>query len=100
MPVDLIAQFECRRGRRAAVLQLLADYAGLVTRSAGTLRFEVYTEESNLDRVLVIERYVDGTAFQAHLADPANGQFNRELGPLIVGGGSQLTLLSAVGAEA
>jgi len=43
--------------------------------------------------VVVIERYADEVAFTAHLEDPENARVNRQLAPLIEGGGTDLTFL-------
>jgi quinol monooxygenase YgiN len=43
--------------------------------------------------MIVVERYVSAEAFAAHLADPANAEFNAKLGEILGGGGSTLQLL-------
>lgn len=96
MAVDLIATFECVAGERAQVAALISDYARHVNDSPGTVRFDVYTQRDNPNQFVVIERYVDEAAFQAHLADPANGSFNAKLGPLIAGDASELTFLTRI----
>jgi quinol monooxygenase YgiN len=96
MAIDLVARFECLVGARDAALELLSDYARHVLASAGTQRFEIYTEREGPERIVVIERYTDEASFRAHLADPANGRFNNRLAPLIAGGASELTRLESV----
>lgn len=93
MPLDLIARFDCLTGAREAVMDLLTGYAAEVLVAPGVERFEFYTERARPDAVVVLERYTDAAAFQAHLDDPANARFNRELAPLVAAGGSRLTFL-------
>ncbi len=96
MAVDLIATFECVAGERTQVAALISDYARHVNASPGTVRFDVYTQRENPNQFVVIERYADEAAFQAHLADPANDSFNAKLGPLITGDASELTFLTRI----
>jgi len=41
----------------------------------------------------VVERYASEEAFEAHLADPANAEFNAKLTSILGGGGSTLQML-------
>lgn len=94
MSVDLIARFECRSGERETTISLIAAYAEVVRRTAGTLRFEVYTDDAQPDSFIVIERYADRAAFEAHVNDPENARFNSLLTPLITSPTSELTFLT------
>lgn len=94
MSVDLIARFQCRRGEREATASLIAAYAEVVRRTAGTLRFEVYTDAAQPESFIVVERYADQAAFEAHVSDPENARFNGLLTPLITSPTSQLTFLT------
>jgi len=44
----------------------------------------------------VFETYRDRAAFDAHVGSAHSVEFNRRLGPLVEGGASRLTWLSAV----
>lgn len=85
-PVELIATIPVRLGCAEEVLRLLVAYGEHVRSAAGTKRFEVFTDRDDPLTLVVIERYVDETAFQAHLDDPANADFNAAIAPLTQGG--------------
>ena len=57
---------------------------------------EAYLDQGN-GAMVVVERYVDADAFEAHLANPANGVFNAKLAQLLGGGGSSLQMLAPLG---
>lgn len=91
-PVDLIAAIPSRPGMGSQVLALLQEYARHVNADPGSARFEVYADRDDPDRIVVIERYHDDSAFAAHLADPENAVLNGKLADLTLGG-SQLQFL-------
>ncbi len=91
--VNLIAQIPSRPGRGPEVLALLQAYAVHVNADPGCDRFEVYLDREDGDQVVVIERYRDDAAVEAHLADPENGVLNAKLAELTLGG-SQLQFLA------
>lgn len=94
--VNLIATFRASSGNSQNVSKLICDYAAIVRQEPGCLLFEVYTDRDDLHQFVVVERYVDEEAFQAHLAGRAGHQFNAELTPLVEGGGSVLQFLNPV----
>lgn len=86
--VDLIATIRANPGKGSAVRQLLDGYAVHCMRMPGTERFEVYTDRDDRDVIMVVERYVDDSAFANHLADPENGVLNGSLAALTPEGSS------------
>ncbi|GAA2238684.1 antibiotic biosynthesis monooxygenase [Herbiconiux moechotypicola] len=84
-PVDLIARIRAGRGHEESVAGLLAEYGQHVSRSPGTLRFEVYRDADDSSRFVVLERYADQAAFEHHLADPANAEFNGAIAGMVTG---------------
>lgn len=93
-PVSLYAEFEALRGVRDRVAELLAGYARQVRQEAGNLVFEAHRLREGPNHFFVFERYADQASFDAHLAAEHCAAFNAELAPLVVGGGSELTLLA------
>jgi len=93
--VDLIARIETTAESFAPVVQLLRAYGDVVRAEPGNLRFELFAIDDPQRRltVVVIERYVDEAAFQAHLRAPENAEVNRALAAALGGGGSQLDML-------
>lgn len=94
--IDLIATIEVPPDRLAAASQLLVEYGEVVRAEPGNLRFETYTD-ADTGALVVVERYADAAAFQAHLTDPANATFNGRLGEVLGGGGSTLRMLELLG---
>lgn len=90
--VDLIATIPVPPELLPQASAMLLAYGELVRAEPGNLRFEAYLETS-ASALIVVERYADQTAFDAHLSDPANADFNARLGELLGGGGSSLQML-------
>lgn len=74
---------------------MLEEYGEVVRAEPGNQRFEVYTSAAEGRSVVVLERYASQAAFKAHLADPANAQFNDVLSELLGGVTSSLELLQS-----
>lgn len=89
--VDLIATIPVG-DQRDEVLALLRDYAQYVCVEPGMQRFEVYADDV-AQAIVIIERYESPEAFEAHLAHPANADFNAKLREVLNGGGSSLQML-------
>lgn len=94
--VNLIATIPVPPDLLAQASEMLLAYGDLVRSEPGNLRFEAYLERAT-GSMIVIERYADQAAFDAHLSDPANADFNTRLGELLAGGGSSLQLLQQLG---
>jgi quinol monooxygenase YgiN len=94
-PVILYAEFTARPDRREEVERLITGLADDVHQEPGNLEFTVYQRADDPCRFFVFERYVDQSAFEAHLSAPYGAVFNTALGDLIVEDGSQLSFLQA-----
>jgi quinol monooxygenase YgiN len=92
--VNLIATFRAKTGMAMTVRDLIVEYGGLVRDEPGNVFFEVYTNASDDAAFVIVERYVDQAAFDAHLFGEAGKEFNVALGDLIEGSGSELQFLS------
>jgi quinol monooxygenase YgiN len=90
--IDLIATIEVPPERLGAASALLLAYGEVVRSEPGNLRFEAYVDRAT-GAMVVVERYADQAAFDAHLTHPANAEFNARLGEVLGGGGSTLQLL-------
>jgi quinol monooxygenase YgiN len=91
--VNLVATLSAPPEAADRVTELLLEYARHVTTMDGVERFEVYADRDDPSNLVVLERYRDAAAFDAHLADPANGALNDKLSSLTAGG-SALTFLT------
>ncbi len=94
--IDLIATIPVGSDTFATARDMLLAYGRLVSAEPGNERFEVYSDAA-ASALIVVERYSSQQAFDAHLADPANADFNGRLGALLDGGGSSLQLLDRFG---
>jgi len=92
--INLVATFRAREGMADAVRALIVDYGHLVRAEPGNIFFEIYTDKDDPAAFVIIERYVDQAAFDAHLQAEVGKEFNRHLGPLIAGDGSELQFLT------
>ncbi|CAN5138855.1 hypothetical protein BH09ACT6_BH09ACT6_21550 [soil metagenome] len=92
----LYAEFTALPGREAEVAALIGRFAETVRREPGNLVFAAHTKCTAGSEFFVYEEYADEAAFQRHLETDSGAEFNRGLGPLVVGGRSALTFLSPV----
>jgi quinol monooxygenase YgiN len=91
--VNLVASLSAPPEATERVTELLLEYARHVTMMDGVERFEVYVDREDPGNLVVLERYRDAAAFDAHLADPENTALNEKLRNLTTGG-SVLTFLT------
>lgn len=94
-PVVLYAEFTAHADTLDEVERLITGLAQDVRQEPGNQEFTVYQRTEDPCRFLVFERYVDRSAFEAHLAAPYGAVFNAALGHLIVEDGSQLSFLQS-----
>jgi quinol monooxygenase YgiN len=90
--IDLIATIEVREDLLPEAAALLLDYGQGVRAEPGNLRFEAYQDRDS-GAMVVVERYASAEGFEAHLANPANAEFNAKLAAILGGGGSTLRML-------
>jgi quinol monooxygenase YgiN len=95
--VTLIATFRAIEGHASTVMSLISAYGDVVRHEEGNQVFEIYTDQEDSHSFVIVERYRDEAAFQAHLAGAEGKEFNTRLTPLVAGGGSTLQFLRAVG---
>lgn len=90
--VNLIATIPTTSEQLSKAAALLLEYQRVVREEPGNLRFELF-EAPDDSAIVVIERYASNEAFQAHLSNPANAEFNAQLAVVLDGGGSTLQML-------
>jgi quinol monooxygenase YgiN len=90
--IDLIATIDVRPDVLPVAAALLLEYGDTVREESGNLRFEAFHDRDN-GALVVVERYASQEAFEAHLAHPANAEFNAKLTAILGGGGSTLQML-------
>lgn len=91
--VNLVASLSAPAENAERVTELLLQYAHHVAMMDGVERFEAYADRDHADNLVVLERYRDAAAFDAHLADPENTALNDKLRNL-TNGSSVLTFLT------
>lgn len=92
-PVTLVATFRAHTGASDEVRRMITTYAQTVRAEPGCVFFDVFTHADDESAFVVYERYADRAAFDHHLATEAGQEFNRQLTPLVEGGGSELLFL-------
>ena len=93
MTVALYAQFTAATGNLAQVTDLIAAFAAEVRAEPGNLVFDPHTRADSPETIFVYEVYRDQQSFERHLASLHGHEFNRVLNPLVIGGGSELSML-------
>jgi quinol monooxygenase YgiN len=94
--VTLVARFRAKNGQDLTVSRLITKYGEAVRAEAGNIFFDIYTDREDSLAFVIIERYRDEAAFQAHLDGEKGKVFNQDLGPLVEGTGSELQFLRIV----
>ncbi len=90
--IDLIATIDVPPEVLPVAAALLLQYGDAVREEPGNLRFEAFHDRDK-GSLVVVERYASRDAFEAHLANPANAEFNAKLTAILGGGGSTLQML-------
>lgn len=93
--INLIATFRSREGEANTVKDLIVEYGKLVRQEPGNIFFEIYTDTKDANDFVIVERYKDQAAFEAHLSAEVGKVFNGNLQPLIEGAGSELQFLDS-----
>jgi quinol monooxygenase YgiN len=91
--INLIATFRAKDGHQGNVKDLIVEYGELVRKEPGNVFFEIYTDTEDSKDFVIVERYQDQAAFDAHLSAGVGKEFNLKLQPLIEGSGSELQFL-------
>ena len=97
--INLIATFRAKEDTFEQVRDLIVDYGESVRSEPGNVFFEIYSDANQPRDFVVVERYVNQDAFDAHLGTQLGKEFNKALGPLIEGDGSELQFLSRHGSR-
>lgn len=92
--VNLIATFRASFGNQSEVLRLIVEYGETVRKEPGNVFFEIYTDAGDEAAFVIVERYQNQAAFDAHLSTEVGAAFNTALTPLIEGSGSELEFLT------
>jgi quinol monooxygenase YgiN len=95
-PIDLIATIAVRPEVLPVAAALLLEYGEVVRAEPGNVRFEAYRDRDS-GSMVIIERYASAEAFEAHLSNPGNADFNTRLASILGGGGSTLQMLDPLG---
>lgn len=92
--INLIATFRAKDGHFEDVRALIVGYGDFVRQEPGNVFFEIYSDFEDTHEFVIVERYRDQEAFDAHLGTREGQLFNESLTPLIEGSGSQLQFLT------
>lgn len=68
--VAVVAKIGVKEGKADELVQLLKDILPSVKKEDGTLYYTVNRDRTNPNLVVVIEKYKDDAAFQAHSSTP------------------------------
>ncbi len=83
--VGLIAKLKIKEGKMEEVIQLFKELIPYVRKEEGTLSYTLNRDGAHPDLLIVMERYRDMAALQAHSASPQFADFVVKSGPLMDG---------------
>jgi quinol monooxygenase YgiN len=66
MPVRLVVTFNAAAGKGAELAKAFSERAALAMKENGCEQFEVFRSVSNPDKVVLLERWADQAALDAH----------------------------------
>lgn len=83
--VAVIAKIGVKEGKADELVQLLKGILPSVKKEQGTLYYTVNRDRSNPNLVVVVEKYKDDAAFQAHSSTPYLAELFGKAQPLVEG---------------
>ena len=93
MTRSMIARVTPKAGQDDRLKNLVEEMTRNVRAEADNIRFEAFAEDGG--DLVMLEEYEDDAAFEAHLSKPHTKQFNEALEKIALGGGAQVTELTA-----
>jgi len=93
--VALIAKMKIKEGKMDEATDLFRDLVPKVSTEEGTVGYAVCRDQKNPDLLVVVERYRDREAIQAHSATPHFKEFSSAIAPLL-GGKMELSVLEEI----
>lgn len=83
--VAVIAKIRVKEGKADELVRLLKDILPSVKQEEGTLYYTVNRDRTDPNLVVVVEKYRDDAAFQAHSSTPYLGELFAKAQPLVSG---------------
>ena len=93
--IALIAKMKIKKGKAENVIALFRELVPKVREEAGTLAYSICRDNNNPDMLVIVERYKDMAALQAHGATPHFKEFSKTLGQYL-DGKPELSILEEV----
>jgi quinol monooxygenase YgiN len=91
----VVAKIGVKEGKADELVQLLKDILPSVKKEEGTLYYTVNRDRTDPNVVVVIEKYKDDAAFQAHSTTPYLAELFGKAQPLVEGD-MELTMLDEI----
>ncbi len=83
--VALIAKMKIKEGKIDEATDLFRDLVPKVGKEEGTVGYAICRDKANPDLLVVVERYRDMEAIQAHSSTPHFKEFSKAVGALLDG---------------
>lgn len=83
--VALIAKMKIKEGKMGEATELFRELVPKVGEEEGTMAYAVCRDKAHPDLLVVVERYRDREAIQAHSSTPHFKEFSKALGALLDG---------------
>jgi len=92
----VVAKIKVKEGKADELVQLLKDILPSVKKEEGTLYYTVNRDRTDPNLVVVIEKYKDDEAFQAHSTTPYLAELFGKAQPLVEGD-MELSMMDEIG---
>jgi len=83
--VAIIAKMKIKEGKTDEAIDLFRNLVPEVGKEEGTLGYAICRDNANPDLLVVIERYRDMEAIQAHSSTPSFKEFSKAVGAFLDG---------------
>ena len=83
--VALIAKMKIKEGKMEEATELFRELVPKVAEEEGTVAYAVCRDKAHPDLLVVVERYRDREAIQAHSSTPHFKEFSKALGAFLDG---------------
>lgn len=83
--IGVIAKLKIKEGKMDEALNLFKGLLALVRKEEGTLYYTLNRDMADPNMIVVVERYKDMAAFQAHTGTPYFLEFSKKIGSFLDG---------------
>lgn len=83
--IGVIAELPVKDGKMEEAVRIIRELMNHVAQEQGTLSYTMNRDQTDPNRIVIMERYRDKGALDAHSSTPRFRAFLQEIGPLLAG---------------